>query len=223
MESNITNIDFKTRMQYISCCLGNKGSNLIKDLELGKSCKKEQKVFYFATAVFELLKCWDSKITGIPTTSVLNLTEATGIPTLYQVIENELLTSLEITIGDTYLEIEEFEFNPIDLERINEELNSTFINTSMYIDDETNDVIMLFDCIYVGNGVTFDAKGRFPRIDPFTLTIPPCEPGVEIIPDNCLIQEDMLIQLNWLAEYCDICFPEDLNYYKSLEQSELFI
>jgi len=49
MESSITNIDFKTRMQYISCCLGNKGSNLIKDLELGKSCKKEQK---FICSVF---------------------------------------------------------------------------------------------------------------------------------------------------------------------------
>lgn len=218
MEGRITNIDFKTRMQYISCCLGNKASKLIKDLQLGKDCKKEQKVFYFANAVFELLKCWDPTITGVQTVTSLNLTEITNIPTLYQIIENEQLTSLEITInGDTAAIVEDGEYT-VNLESINAELEVTFVNTSIYIEEGTNDVIMLFDCMYGGNAITFDAKGREIPGAEFTVTIPPCEIGEATIADNCLLHEDMLIQLNWLAEYCDICFPEDLNYYEFLEQ-----
>lgn len=218
MEGRITNIDFKTRMQYISCCLGNKASKLIKDLQLGKDCKKEQKVFYFANAVFELLKCWDPTITGVQTTTSLNLTEITGVPTLYQIIENEVITDLDITIDGNTGSLEATESNPINLTTINLMLGVTFVNTSIYIEENTNDVIMLLDCMYGGEEITFQVKGReIPNLT-YNATIPPCEIVEATIADNCLLHEDMLIQLNWLAEYCDICFPEDLNYYEFLEQ-----
>lgn len=218
MEDRITNIDFKTRMQYISCCLGNKASKLIKDLQLGKDCKKEQKVFYFANAVFELLKCWDPTITGVQTTTSLNLTEITGVPTLYQIIENEVITDLDITIDGNTGSLEATESNPINLTTINLMLGVTFVNTSIYIEENTNDVIMLLDCMYGGEEITFQVKGReIPNLT-YNATISPCEIGEATIADNCLLHEDMLIQLNWLAEYCDICFPEDLNYYEFLEQ-----